>query len=193
MRSAWSVAHFGSVGHPRTGRSTWHRLFFVVTASGADDDVLADSDHSESLRAGVPTAGVCSSLCVRPRWQVGAVRLGLDQLGVHDWGGIAATKQGWRVPLVQLVVRHAAMCARLCGRSARDVIEDDLKRPDPYRIALGLLPSPVSCGNKPDRMGALSAGAQFGQHRVTDRRLCLHEAADRTDRAYHPGVHSAPA
>jgi hypothetical protein len=35
-------------------------------------------------------------------------------------------------------------------------------------------------------------GVTHDRTRVTDR-LCLHEAADRTDRAYHPGVHSAPA
>ena len=169
------------------------RLFVVVTASGADDDVLADAYHSESLRAYV----LRPAFVVRSAFDLGgkSVRSGSGSTSSASTTGAASP------PPSKAGVCHSCNSSSGTPRCARDSARPPLVMSskmtsnghDPYRIAIGLLPSPVSCGNKPDRMGALSAGAQFGQHRVTDRRLCLHEAADRTDRAYHPGVHSAPA
>ena len=168
------VAHFGSVSHSRTGRSTWHRLFFVVTASGADDDVLADSDDSEFLTAG--SHGRCLQLlCVRLRWQVGAVRLGLDQLGVHD--GAASP------PPSKAGVRQSCnsssgtpRCVRTLRAVACDVIEYYLKRPTlPHRPPTP--PSPVSCGTSQIRWCAFSGAfnsasivSQTGAFACTTRR-----------------------
>ena len=174
----------------RGRRLFYVRLSYAVTASGADDDVLADAYHSESLRA----------YARRPAFVVrSAFDLGGKSLRSGSGSTSSASTTGAASPPPSTAgVCHSSSGTPRCARdSARGPLVMSSKMTsngrDPYRIAIGLPPSPVSCGNKPDRMGALSAGAQFGQHRVIDRRLCLHEAADRTDRAYHPGVHSAPA
>src|SRR6516164_6106220 len=99
-----------------------------------------------------PSIAFKSALCVQARRQVGAVRLGLDDFGVHDWLAIVAANQA--VVLMRSMASNPVGFLYSPQARGHGAFTRHLERPVVARAFLSVLRSYVA-----------AVGARHGRHR----------------------------